>query len=189
MEKNSDSSSTLNFCCFFQGFLFHKDEFWEKIRGFLTSQKYWNNSSVVKTENAFWRREENEKSKLTLAIPSTSTRWSKAVSLWLSPFPTRWSGFQKNTVLLLIFLYLLSYKFLQYRLSQLCRECCFQKLQERKVLRWERTGEVAQQLRAMAALPQDLGSILPSTWWLTKTYNSFSKGYDTLFLPLGAPGL
>ena len=77
--------------------------------------------------------------------------------------------------------------------------CSFERMLFSKATRKESTqmgegtelvpGEVAQQLRAMAALPQDLGSILPPTWWLTKTYNSFSKKYDTLFQPLGAPGL
>ena len=53
------------------------------------------------------------------------------------------------------------------------------------MLRWIQVsellvGEVAQQLRAPAALPKDLGSS-PSTWWLTRVWNYRSRGSDILF--------
>lgn len=41
-------------------------------------------------------------------------------------------------------------------------------------------GEMAQWVKALAALPKDPGSILEPTWQLTTACNSSSRGYDTL---------
>ena len=47
-------------------------------------------------------------------------------------------------------------------------------------------GEVAWWLRALAALPEDLGSISSTHWWLTTTCNNSStRGFDTLLVSLG----
>jgi hypothetical protein len=45
-------------------------------------------------------------------------------------------------------------------------------------------GEIAQQLRALAALPKDPGSISRSTWQLTIVRNSIFRGSDTSHRPM-----
>jgi hypothetical protein len=51
-----------------------------------------------------------------------------------------------------------------------------------------RGGEMALWLRALAALPKDLGSV-PSNliWWLTATYKSSLRETNTLFQPPRTP--
>ncbi|EGW09389.1 hypothetical protein I79_006583 [Cricetulus griseus] len=42
---------------------------------------------------------------------------------------------------------------------------------------------MSQQLRTLAALPEDPGSILNTTWWPTTISNSSSRGFCVLFWP------
>lgn len=42
------------------------------------------------------------------------------------------------------------------------------------------TGDVAQRLRALAALEEDLGSTHSTTWQLTAVYHSSFREFDTL---------
>jgi hypothetical protein len=43
-----------------------------------------------------------------------------------------------------------------------------------------KAGEMAQQLRALAAPPENLGSIPNPTWQLTSVCNSSSRGLNTI---------
>ena len=50
-------------------------------------------------------------------------------------------------------------------------------------------GQMAQWLRALVALPEDLGSILAPTWWFTTICYSRARGCDALFWFLQVQGM
>lgn len=52
----------------------------------------------------------------------------------------------------------------------------------------DQVGEMVQSLRTLDAFPEDQCPIPESTWWLTGIRNSSSRGLDTFFWPLQAPG-
>jgi len=43
------------------------------------------------------------------------------------------------------------------------------------------SGEIAEQLRALATLPEDLGLSQVPMWWLTTIHNSSPRRADALF--------